>query len=76
VSGDAVKRQRIEERAAAWAQLRQAAAAEVPDLQRGYDTRYQQPDMTHEQAEGEALRAAALASRYFDEEPGLEPAAN
>lgn len=47
-----------------WHRLR--SASEMPDdgNERGYDSRYDQPDITHERATDEAAAALAMARKY------------
>jgi hypothetical protein len=47
-----------------WHRLR--SASETPDdsNERGYDSRYDQPDITHERATHEAAAALAMARKY------------
>ena len=60
-SSSSARRERTQALASAWVDAQAAAAKPLTSTLRGYDPRYERPDITHERALAEAFAAAALA---------------
>jgi hypothetical protein len=59
-SSSSERRERTQALASAWIDAQAAAAKPLTSTLRGYDPRYERPDITHERALAEACAAAAL----------------